>query len=122
MCNGNDFVVFMYFVDIQNCHELYPTLCCCSTLSYCHVVLLLCCLVVMPCLAIMLSCSQIFDWAHVNSAKEVLERLLIDNDAKQLDSIEFIQGKDTTVLKAIDLHTLEQDKGKLSNDTMDWIG
>ena len=46
---------------------------------------------------------------------------MVENDAKQLDSIEFIRGKDTTVLKAIDLHTLEQDEGKLSNEAMDWF-
>jgi hypothetical protein len=69
----------------------------------------------------MLSCSHIFDWPHVDSAKEVLEQLLVENDAKQLDSIEFIRGKDTAILNAIDLHTLEQDEGKLSNDTMEWF-
>ena len=46
---------------------------------------------------------------------------MVENDAKQLDSIEFIRGKDTTILKAIDLHTLEQDEGKPNNDTMDWF-
>ena len=46
---------------------------------------------------------------------------MVENDAKQLDSIELIRGNDTAVLKAIDLHTLDQHKGKLSNDTMDWF-
>jgi len=51
--------------------------------------MLSCCHALSCYLAIMLSCLHISDWAHVNSAKEVLERLLVENDAKQLDSIEF---------------------------------
>ena len=89
----NDFVIFLQLFGIQNCDIL-----CCA-----------------------LSCSQISYWTYVNSAKELFERLLVDNGANTFDSIEFTQGEDTAVLNVVDLHTFEQDQGKLSNDTMDWF-